>query len=173
MIFKGITLKRVVPFFVLLCHSAAEVVVFSSLLYVIPMSRPNHYVMLGTMRLDGFGLIVRDLGAMVRFYRDVLGFEVRECEDTKSVYLIKDGLLFLLRESGTDEPAGYAPGLAGHVEIALTADGFEDVDRQYARARTGRGVRARAGDRKLGAARLPHRRSGRQSDRDRRVRRRG
>ena len=162
-----------VPFFVLLCHSAAEVVVFSSLLYVIPMSRPNHYVMLGTMRLDGFGLIVRDMGAMVRFYRDVLGFEVRECEDTKSVYLIKDGLLFLLRESGTDEPAGYAPGLAGHVEIALTADGFEDVDRQYARARTGRGVRARAGDRKLGAARLPHRRSGRQSDRDRRVRRRG
>ena len=137
------------------------------------MSRPNHYVMLGTMRLDGFGLIVRDMGAMVRFYRDVLGFEVRECEDTKSVYLIKDGLLFLLRESGTDEPAGYAPGLAGHVEIALTADGFEDVDRQYARARTGRGVRARAGDRKLGAARLPHRRSGRQSDRDRRVRRRG
>lgn len=86
------------------------------------------------MRLDGFGLIVRDMGAMVRFYRDVLGFEVRECEDTKSVYLIKDGLLFLLRESGTDEPAGYAPGLAGHVEIALTADGFEDVDRQYARA---------------------------------------
>ena len=173
MIFKGITLKRVVPFFVLLCHSAAEVVVFSSLLYVIPMSRPNHYVMLGTMRLDGFGLIVRGIGAMVRFYRDVLGFEVRECEDTKSVYLIKDGLLFLLRESGTDEPAGYAPGLAGQVEIALTADGFEDVDRQYARARTGRGVRARAGDRKLGAARLPHRRSGRQSDRDRRVRRRG
>ena len=125
------------------------------------------------MRLDGFGLIVRDMGAMVRFYRDVLGFEVRECEDTKSVYLIKDGLLFLLRESGTDEPAGYAPGLAGHVEIALTADGFEDVDRQYARARTGRGVRSRAGARKLGAARLPHRRSGRQSDRDRRVRRRG
>ena len=173
MIFKGITLKRVVPFFVLLCHCAAGLGLISSLLYVIPMSRPNHYVMLGTMRLDGFGLIVRDMGAMVRFYRDVLGFEVRECEDTKSVYLIKDGLLFLLRESGTDEPAGYAPGLAGHVEIALTADGFEDVDRQYARARTGRGVRARAGDRKLGAARLPHRRSGRQSDRDRRVRRRG
>ena len=173
MIFKGITLKWVVPFFVFFLLFTADLGLISSLLYVIPMSRPNHYVMLGTMRLDGFGLIVRDMGAMVRFYRDVLGFEVRECEDTKSVYLIKDGLLFLLRESGTDEPAGYAPGLAGHVEIALTADGFEDVDRQYARARTGRGVRARAGDRKLGAARLPHRRSGRQSDRDRRVRRRG
>ena len=160
MIFKGITLKWVVPFFVFFLLFTADLGLISSLLYVIPMSRPNHYVMLGTMRLDGFGLIVRDMGAMVRFYRDVLGFEVRECEDTKSVYLIKDGLLFLLRESGTDEPAGYAPGLAGHVEIALTADGFEDVDRQYARARTGRGVRARAGDRKLGAARLPHRRSG-------------
>ena len=86
------------------------------------------------MRLDGFGLIVRDMNAMVRFYRDVLGFEVRECEDTGNVYLIKDGVLFLLRESGAVEPAGRASGLAGHVEIALSADGFEDVDRQYARA---------------------------------------
>lgn len=109
------------------------------------------------MRLDGFGLIVRDMNAMVRFYRDVLGFEVRECEDTGNVYLIKDGVLFLLRESGAAEPAGRASGLAGHVEIALSADGFEDVDRQYARARAGRGGRACAGDRKLGPARLPHR----------------
>lgn len=86
------------------------------------------------MRLDGFGLIVRDMGAMVRFYRDVLGFEVRKCEDTGNVYLIKDGVLFLLRESGAAESAGGASGLAGHVEIALSAGGFEDVDRQYVRA---------------------------------------
>ena len=39
------------------------------------------------MRLDGFGLLVNDMGTMVRFYRDVLGFEIREAEDTDNVYL--------------------------------------------------------------------------------------
>ena len=48
------------------------------------------------MRLDGFGLFVNDMGTMIRFYRDVLGFEIKEDEDTSNVYLIKDGTLFLL-----------------------------------------------------------------------------
>ena len=30
------------------------------------------------MRLDGYGLFVKDMGAMIRFYRDVLGFEIKE-----------------------------------------------------------------------------------------------
>ena len=29
------------------------------------------------MRLDGFGLFVDDMPTMVRFYRDVLGFEIK------------------------------------------------------------------------------------------------
>ena len=48
------------------------------------------------MRLDGFGLLVNDMGKMIRFYRDVLGFEIKEDENTSNVYLIKDGTLFLL-----------------------------------------------------------------------------
>ena len=48
------------------------------------------------MRLDGFGLFVEDMARMIRFYRDVLGFEIKECEDTSNVYLVKDGTLFLL-----------------------------------------------------------------------------
>ena len=28
------------------------------------------------MRLDGFGLLVEDMAKMIRFYRDVLGFEI-------------------------------------------------------------------------------------------------
>ena len=48
------------------------------------------------MRLDGFGLFVDDMAAMVRFYRDVLGFEIKEREDAGNVYLVKDGTLFLL-----------------------------------------------------------------------------
>lgn len=43
------------------------------------------------MRLDGFGLLVNDMGTMIRFYRDMLGFEIREAEDTSNVYLITDG----------------------------------------------------------------------------------
>ena len=30
------------------------------------------------MRLDGFGIFVEDMAKMIRFYRDVLGFEIRE-----------------------------------------------------------------------------------------------
>ncbi len=45
------------------------------------------------MRLDGFGLFVENMGEMIRFYRDVLGFEIKEGENTSNVYLIKDGTL--------------------------------------------------------------------------------
>ena len=48
------------------------------------------------MHLDGFGLFVEDMAGMIRFYRDVLGFEIKENEDTSNVYLVKDGTLFLL-----------------------------------------------------------------------------
>lgn len=91
------------------------------------------------MRLDGFGLFVEDMPAMIRFYRDVLGFEIRENEDTSNVYLVKDGTLFLLYgrkdfEKMTDRKYAYVKGLNGHSEIALYVDTFEEVDREYAKA---------------------------------------
>lgn len=30
------------------------------------------------MKLDGFGIFVKDMATMVRFYRDVLGFESQQ-----------------------------------------------------------------------------------------------
>lgn len=48
------------------------------------------------MKLDGFGLFVNNMEKMIRFYRDVLDFEIKEDENTSNVYLIKDGTLFLL-----------------------------------------------------------------------------
>ncbi len=91
------------------------------------------------MRLDGFGLFVNDMGAMIRFYRDVLGFEIKEGEDTSNVYLIKDGTLFLLYgrkdfEKMTDKKYEYVKGLNGHSEIALYVDTFEEVDLEYQNA---------------------------------------
>ena len=88
------------------------------------------------MRLDGFGLLVDDMGKMIRFYRDVLGFEIKEDESTSNVYLVKDGTLFLLYgrndfEKMTNRKYEYIKGLNGHFEIALYVDTFEEVDTEY------------------------------------------
>lgn len=90
------------------------------------------------MRLDGFGLFVDDMPAMIRFYRDVLGFEITEGEDAENVYLIKDGTLFMLYERKnfekmTSRKYEYLSGFNGHFEIALYVDTFEEVDKEYAR----------------------------------------
>ena len=91
------------------------------------------------MRLDGFGLFGEDMPAMIRFYRDVLGFEIKEGEDTSNVYLIKDDTLFLLYgrkdfEKMTSRKYEYIKGLNGHTEIALYVDTFEEVDAEYEKA---------------------------------------
>ncbi|MDE6350623.1 MAG: VOC family protein [Treponemataceae bacterium] len=89
------------------------------------------------MRLDGFGLLVNDMAKMIRFYRDVLGFEIKESEDAVNVYLIKDGTLFMLYgrnnfERMTSRKYEYVNGLNGHFEIALYVDTFEEVDERFA-----------------------------------------
>jgi catechol 2,3-dioxygenase-like lactoylglutathione lyase family enzyme len=88
------------------------------------------------MRLDGFGLFVEDMGRMIRFYRDVLGFEIKEDEDTSNVFLVKDGTLFLLYgrsdfEKMTSRKYEYLKGVNGHSEIALYVDTFEEVDERF------------------------------------------
>ena len=90
------------------------------------------------MRLDGFGLLVDDMPAMIRFYRDILGFEIQEAEDTVNVYLVKDGTLFMLYgrknfEEMTSRRYEYIKGLNGHFEIALYVDTFAEVDQEYKR----------------------------------------
>ena len=90
------------------------------------------------MRLDGFGLLVEAMAVMVRFYRDVLGFGIKEAEDSSNVYLVKDGTLFLLYgrkdfERMTGRRYDYAKGLNGHCEIALYVDTFEEVDASFRR----------------------------------------
>lgn len=91
------------------------------------------------MRLDGIGLFVDDMATMIRFYRDVLGFEIKEAEDAVNVYLIKDGTLFMLYERDnfekmTSRKYEYLKGVNGHFEIALYVDTFEEVDIEFAKA---------------------------------------
>lgn len=91
------------------------------------------------MKLDGFGLFVEDMAKMIRFYRDVLGFEIKEAEDSSNVYLVKDGTLFLLYgrsafEKMTGRSYEYIKGLNGHFEIALYVDAFDEVDAVFRKA---------------------------------------
>lgn len=88
------------------------------------------------MKLDGFGIMVKDMAVMIRFYRDVLGFEIKEDESTNNVFLQKDGTLFLLYgrrdfEKMTGRQFNYAPGINGHYEIALSVKNFAEVDRAF------------------------------------------
>lgn len=88
------------------------------------------------MRLDRFGLFVKDMGNMIRFYRDVLGFEIKENKDASNLYLIKDDTLFMLYrrkdfENMTSRKYEYVKGLNGHSEMALYVDTFGEVDAEF------------------------------------------
>ncbi len=76
---------------------------------------------------------------MIRFYRDVLGFDIKEDEDTTNVFLQKDGTLFLLFrrtdfEEMTNNRFSYADGIDGHFEVALSVDNYKAVDEAYEKA---------------------------------------
>jgi catechol 2,3-dioxygenase-like lactoylglutathione lyase family enzyme len=88
------------------------------------------------MKLDGFGLFVKDMSAMIRFYRDVLNFEIKEDENTTNVYLVKDGTVFLLYrrtdfEKMVDKRFEYTKSFNGHSEIALSVENYSEVDKTY------------------------------------------
>lgn len=90
------------------------------------------------MKLEGFGIFVDDMATMVRFYRDVLDFEIKEDENTTNVFLQKDGTLFLMFrksdfEKMTSQKYAYCKGVNGHFEIALGVANYAEVDKAYAK----------------------------------------
>ena len=90
-------------------------------------------------KVDHISITVKDMKETEAFYRDVLGFEIRESENAENVYLIKDGTLFMLYERKnfekmTSRKYEYIKGFNGHFEIALYVDTFEEVDLEYAKA---------------------------------------
>ena len=88
------------------------------------------------MKLDGFGLFVTDMPKMIHFYRDVLGFEIKEDDNTSNVYLEKDGTLFLLYrrndfEKMVNHKFEYSKYFNGHSEKALSVENYNAVDKIY------------------------------------------
>ena len=88
------------------------------------------------MKLDGFGIFVKDMALMIRFYRDVLGFEIKEDENATNIYLEKDGTLFLFcRRSDFEKMVNhkfeYVQTFNGHSEIALCVENYSAVDEAY------------------------------------------
>lgn len=90
------------------------------------------------MKLDGFGIMVGDMKKMVRFYHDVLGFEIEWSEGMNNVFLEKDGTLFLMYgrsdfEKMTSRKYEYVKGLNGHYEIAMSVKNYAEVDKVFDR----------------------------------------
>ena len=88
------------------------------------------------MKLDGFGIFVKDLAAQITFYREVLGFEIKEKAEDGNVFLEKDGTLFLMYgrrdfEKMTDSAFEYVEGINGHFEIALSVENYAAVDKMF------------------------------------------
>ncbi len=88
------------------------------------------------MKLDGFGIFVNDLTAQIKFYREVLGFEIKQTAEDGNVFLEKDGTLFLMYgrsdfEDMTGSKFGFADGTNGHFEIALGVENYAAVDREF------------------------------------------
>ncbi|MCH3917436.1 MAG: VOC family protein [Spirochaetia bacterium] len=88
------------------------------------------------MKFEGLGLFVKDMKAMVCFYRDVLGFDVEWDGLQPDAGVRKDGVLLMFYgrknfEQMTSRTYGYAEGINGHFEIALAAETYSDVDRIY------------------------------------------
>ena len=89
------------------------------------------------MVLEGIGLFVEDMGKMIRFYRDVMGFEITEPEDAVNVMIHKDGVLFMLYERKnfekmTNHSYTYLKGFNGHFEIPLRVENYARVDEVFA-----------------------------------------
>ena len=90
-------------------------------------------------RIDMIGLFVADIGAMVAFYRDVLGFEIEwdgngpyaafKHEGVRVSMYARKELPGLLGQMPT-----FPSGLNGTFELAIDLPRFVDVDGEFARA---------------------------------------
>jgi lactoylglutathione lyase len=89
-------------------------------------------------RFDMIGLFVGDIGKMVAFYRDVLGFEIEWDGAGPYAEFHHEGIRVSMYQrallpSLLGQEPGYPVGLNGTFELAVDLPRFEDVDPEFAR----------------------------------------
>lgn len=95
--------------------------------------------MIGKKTQVGVGLLVGNMETMVRFYRDVLGFQTRWDGGPFASFQTASGELALFMYSREDFARAmgqaYAPpaGINQTFEVALWLPGYADVDLEYER----------------------------------------
>jgi lactoylglutathione lyase len=107
------------------------------------------------MRLTHVRLLVDDVGACVRFYRDVIGFELAAVLGDYVEFRAGEAILALFPRTAMAEAVGFDPLAAGD-RVALVL-GVDDVDRALAEVRErGAVVFAEAQDRPEWGLRVAH-----------------
>jgi lactoylglutathione lyase len=89
-------------------------------------------------RLDMIGIFVIDLHRMVKFYRDVLGFEIEWDGNDPYAEFAHEGIRFSMYERAQlphllGQIPTYPAGLNGTFELAIDFPTSADADRQYKR----------------------------------------
>lgn len=89
------------------------------------------------MKISAIGLFVKDMAAMVAFYRDIMGMK-SEWNGAPNAELDAGDVQFIMYgrsdfETMTSTKFGYPEGLNGTLEIAFDFESYDDVDQEYAR----------------------------------------
>ena len=89
-------------------------------------------------RLDMIGIFVKDLHQMVRFYREVLGFELDWDGNGPYAEFKHNGIRFSMYERAQlpgllGQAPTYPSGLNGTFELAIDLPRSDDVNREYER----------------------------------------
>lgn len=91
------------------------------------------------MKFDMIGLFVTDMGRMARFYREALGFEIKEGGMDESPYteMTGAGIRFSMYKRAflpalLGKEPGYPQGLNGTLELAVNVGAKENVDKVFA-----------------------------------------
>ncbi|NLK96348.1 MAG: VOC family protein [Clostridiales bacterium] len=88
------------------------------------------------MRLGSIALMVKSMDKMVAFYRDVVGFPIQWDGSGFTGVKLPNGMYFNLCARELMDPEckfSYPEGINGTMEINISFDSIEEVDREYNR----------------------------------------
>jgi catechol 2,3-dioxygenase-like lactoylglutathione lyase family enzyme len=89
------------------------------------------------MEIDCIGLFVNNMEKMVKFYRDIIGFETDWHGDPYAEFKAGNCLLIMFGrndfENMVSKEFNYPKGLNGTVEIAFNLKNYDEVDKEYKR----------------------------------------